>query len=219
MTLRDLRATLRALPVLAGSAPEFVPDQAPDDPISLFAEWLETAVRQGVPEPHAMTLSTVDDTGQPDARVLILKDVDADGWHFAVTAASAKGAQLAANPVAALTFYWPAQVRQIRIRGVVTADSRDRAAADFLARSTGARALALLGRQSQPLTRPADVDGALPAARARLDADPTLVPDEWTSYAVAPDRVEFWQGDPERRHRRLLYVRAAGTWESSLLWP
>jgi pyridoxamine 5'-phosphate oxidase len=76
-----------------------------------------------------------------------------------------------------------------------------------------------LGRQSQPLADAADVDGALSAARAALDADPGIVPDEWVSYAVAPERVEFWQGDPERRHQRLLYTSQPGGWTRALLWP
>jgi pyridoxamine 5'-phosphate oxidase len=215
----EMRSVLRALPVLTGSAPEFDPSRAPDDPMSLFVEWLEGAVDAGVPEPHAMSLSTVDEGGRPDARMLILKDVDSAGWHFAVSAVSRKGSDIAANPVAALTFYWPQLVRQVRVRGTVVADPAAVTADDFLARSPGARAHVLLGRQSQPLADAADVDGALSVARAALDADPGIVPDEWVSYAVAPERVEFWQGDPERRHQRLLYTSQPGGWTRALLWP
>jgi pyridoxamine 5'-phosphate oxidase len=218
----DVRATLRALPVLTGAAPAFDPTCALDDPVALFVEWFTAAVDAGVPEPHAMTLSTTDEHGTPDARMLILKDVDAVGWHFAVSAASRKGAQLGSNPVAALTFYWPAVVRQVRVRGPVTADPPEVTAADFLARSAGARALALMLRQSQTLTDTADLDVALAKARAELEADPARVPDEWVSYAVAPERVEFWQGDPERRHQRLLYTAdldAPGGWSRTRLWP
>jgi pyridoxamine 5'-phosphate oxidase len=136
----DLRSTLRALPVLSGTAPEFDPAQCPDDPTALFAEWFRAAIQAGVAEPHAMTLSTVGADGHPDARVLILKDVDDAGWHFAVSSASKKGADLSSNPVAALTFYWPQLVRQVRLRGAVIADPPDVTAADFLARSDGARA-------------------------------------------------------------------------------
>jgi pyridoxamine 5'-phosphate oxidase len=214
-----MRSVLRALPVLTGSAPDFDPSQTPSDPMSLFVAWFHTAVESGVPEPHAMTLSTVDASGSPDARVLILKDIDSAGWHFAVSAASRKGADLAANPLAALTFHWPQLVRQVRIRGAVAADPPEVASADFLARSAGARAHVLLARQSQPLADAAELDGALSVARAKLDADPLFVPDDWVSYAVAPERVEFWQGDPERRHRRVQYTRDASGWSKTLLWP
>jgi len=218
----EIRSVLRAIPVLTGSAPDFDPGRAPSDPSSLFVEWLQIALEAGVSEPHAMSLSTVDEFGRPDARMLILKDIDSAGWHFAVNGASRKGADLAANPIAALTFYWPQLVRQVRVRGAVAADPPEVTAADFLSRAPGARAQVLLKRQSQPLDDPADMDGALAQARAALDADPGLVPKQWVSYALAPERVEFWQGDPERRHQRLLYTAdpdAAAGWHTSLLWP
>ena len=217
MNPRDMRASLRSLPVLTGDAPDFDPHH--DDPVSMFVDWLGTAVRAGVPEPHAMTLSTVDAAGAPDARVLILKDVDATGWHFAVSAVSKKGADLAANPVAALTFYWPQLVRQVRVRGAVVADPKAVASADFLARSIGARAMVLLRKQSEPFSDDDDLDRALTGPRAALDADPALVPDDWVSYAVVPERVEFWQGDPERRHQRLLFTATDGQWSKHVLWP
>lgn len=87
-----LRTVLRGLAVLKGQAPEFDQCNAPDDPAALFAEWFVLAVEAEVCEPHAMTLSTVDESGRPSAWVLILKDVDAAGWHFAVNAGSRKGA-------------------------------------------------------------------------------------------------------------------------------
>ncbi|HEX7827285.1 MAG TPA: pyridoxal 5'-phosphate synthase [Mycobacterium sp.] len=214
-----MRAVLRSLPVLTGDAPAFDPHQSPDDPVAIFVEWFGAAVSAGVSEPHAMTLSTVDAAGTPDARVLILKDVDAAGWHFAVSATSKKGADLAANPAAALTFYWPQLVRQVRVRGAVVADPETVASADFLARSAGARAMVLVRKQSEPFSDGDDLDRALAGPRAELDANPGLVPKDWVSYAVAPERVEFWQGDPERRHQRLLYSRSDTGWTKSLLWP
>jgi pyridoxamine 5'-phosphate oxidase len=216
----DLRSTLRVLPVLSGTAPDFDPTQCPHDPTALFAEWFRAAIQADVAEPHAMTLSTVGADGHPDARVLILKDVDDAGWHFAVSSASKKGADLSSNPVAALTFYWPQLVRQVRVRGTVVPDPPDVTAADFLARSDGARALVLTRRQSQPLSATTNLDDALAVTRAELDADPNRVPDDWVSYAVRPERVEFWQGDPERRHQRVLYTaHPEGGWRTQLLWP
>jgi pyridoxamine 5'-phosphate oxidase len=216
----DIRDTLRALPVLTGNAPAFDPAECPDDPMTMFAGWFGAAVQAGVPEPHAMTVSTVDGDGHPDARMLILKDLDASGWHFAISTASGKGADISSNPVAALTFYWPQLVRQVRVRGAVVADSTEVTTADFLARSLGARALVLTRNQSQPLLAVTDLDDALAVALDKLDAEPGLVPEEWVSYAVRPERVEFWQGDPERRHQRLRYTeRAEGGWSKQLLWP
>jgi pyridoxamine 5'-phosphate oxidase len=213
------RAFLRALPVLTGNAPEFDTDAAPSDPVTLFASWLQYAVDAGVPEPHAMTISTVDQQGLPRARVLILKAADSAGWHFAVSTVSQKGRDLDANPVAALTFYWPALVRQVRVVGRVVSDGPAASAADFLARPLGSRAMALTLRQSQPLVDPTELGTEIAKAQHRLEVDPDLVPEEWVSYAVEPAEVEFWQGARDRRHLRLHYHRTDGGWDVSRLWP
>src|SRR3981081_4503344 len=143
-TIREL---LRAIPVFAGNLPGFDPEAAPGDPVPLFVQWLAAAVGGRVPEPHAMTLSTVDQQGRPSSRVLVCRDVDAAGsWYFASTAASRKGRELRDNPHAALTFYWPQQGRQIRLRGTAAPAGAERSAADFLARSPQARAESLTGR-------------------------------------------------------------------------
>jgi pyridoxamine 5'-phosphate oxidase len=210
---------------LVGAAPEFDPAQAPADPVALFVQWLLHAVDSGVVEPHAMILSTVgavDATGvaRPSARVLILKDVDAAGWHFGVSSASRKGADLARNPAVSLTFYWPSLGRQVRVDGMALPDTPSVTADDFLARSQGARAMVLTGRQSEPYADPAEISEALAKAHLELERSPALVPAEWVSYAVRADAVEFWQADAGRRHRRLRYERDDDTsWSTTLLWP
>lgn len=148
-----------------------------------------------------------------------LKDVDKDGWHFAVNSVSRKGRELSENPVAALTFHWREQVRQVRVSGPAVADPPDLAAADFRARPVGSRLLALTRRQSDRLSGDAELDEALARAARELAADPDVVPDEWTSYAVRADEVEFWQGHPERRHIRVRYTLDDGTWSRAVLWP
>ncbi|MFT4199580.1 pyridoxal 5'-phosphate synthase [Gordonia sp. (in: high G+C Gram-positive bacteria)] len=213
------RSLLRSLPVLRGTPPGFDPDRAPGDPVDLFAEWLSAAVAAGVPEPHAMTLSTIGPDGGPSSRMLIVKAVDAAGWHFAVNARSPKGGDLAADPRAALTFYWPALVRQIRVVGTAVDEGAAAGAADFLARPTGSREMALTLRQSEPLVDPTEIDTALAESRRRMAADDELVPVEWVSYALAPDSVEFWEGDPQRRHTRLRYRRGDDGWTRERLWP
>ncbi|MFC4139325.1 MULTISPECIES: pyridoxal 5'-phosphate synthase [unclassified Microbacterium] len=135
-SIRDL---LRAVPALTGSAPPFDPLSAPDDPTELFVAWLDEALAADIAEPHAMTLSTVDAEGRPDARTLILKDVDRVGWAFGSTLSSVKGRQLAMHPAAALSFWWPGQVRAVRVRGPVVQASTEESAADLAARSAAAR--------------------------------------------------------------------------------
>lgn len=131
---------LRGRHALTGTAPQWDPEALPDDPTVLFGEWLRAAVAAGVPEPHTVTLATVDAAGVPDARTLILKRVDERGWAIASTRSSRKGAQLSAAPAAALNFWWQPQVRAVRVRGRVEEASAEESAADLAARSPAARA-------------------------------------------------------------------------------
>jgi pyridoxamine 5'-phosphate oxidase len=205
-----IREYLRALPVFAGDLPTFDPADVPDRPDELFVSWLVAAVEAGVREPHATTLSTVGPDGVPSARILIVKNVDAAGWQFAAHAASPKGRDLARHPAAALTFYWPALARQVRVRGPVRPAAAEESAADFLARPAESRAEAARGRQSRPLD-----DRPTP----EISLDPGYVLPEWALYTVEPSDVEFWQGDKHRQHTRLRYSRATPGWDRQLLWP
>jgi pyridoxamine 5'-phosphate oxidase len=217
--MEPLRDSLRPLASLAATPPPFDPVCAPEDPLELFVAWFHQAVDSGQLEPHAMTLSTVDAEGMPDARVLILKDLTDDGWWFASSSASAKGVELTANPVAALTFYWPTVGRSVRIRGGVTRGTADENARDFSRRGLGARAVALGSPQSEPLGSRAASEAAIADAARELDAHPELVSPTWTLWCVQPDTVEFWQSDTERRHQRLRYSRQGQGWSTTLLWP
>ncbi|MDE1995804.1 MAG: pyridoxal 5'-phosphate synthase [Rhizobiaceae bacterium] len=214
-----MKDELRSLASLAGPFPPFDPDAAAGEPRELFATWLRDAIDAGIREPHAMTLSTVDETGLPDARILILKNLDDRGWHFATTNAGPKGRQIAVNPYVALTFYWPSLGRQVRIRGVALDSGTTERDADFRARSAGARAVALLSRQSDPLLSESELDDGLRRQRQRLAADPDLVAPNWAVFVVMPHEVEFWQGDTERRHMRLRYRRDRTGWIKERLWP
>jgi len=214
-----LRSRLRGLRVFSEDLPTFDPASAPDQPAELFVEWLTAAIEAGVPGPHAMTLSTVDAEGRPNARVLILKDVQDGRWQFATTRTSTKGRELDATPAAALTFHWPQLARQVRLRGRVLDAGPEAAARDFLARPDGSRAESLVGRQSQVLREEADLDGALEEARSRVSADPELVPEAWVVYDLVPDEIEFWQGEAHRRHVRLRYVLREHRWVRERLWP
>ena len=166
-----------------------------------------------------MTLSTVDADGMPDLRVLLLKELDDRGWQFATDADSAKGRQIAGQPVAALGFYWREQGRQVRVRGSVVPLDRETSASDFLARPLGSRIASLASEQSGVLPELEVLDQALAAAGRAVDDNPDLVSEGHTVYAVNPVSVEFWQGDAERRHVRLRYRRAGDSWIRELLWP
>ena len=199
------------------------PLPADEEAIGVTGEGSPTRWRlsgEAVPAPHAMTLATADDQGRPSSRVLICKDVDVGGrWYFASGAASGKGRDLAVNPHAAVSFFWPQQGRQIRLRGTTVPAGRLASAADFLARPPASRAEALIGRQSEPLGDLAELDQAYGQALARVTADPGLIAPAWTLYALTADEAEFWQGDLQRRHVRLRYQRAGDIWTRQLLCP
>jgi pyridoxamine 5'-phosphate oxidase len=128
------RQYLRALPDFPDALPDFNPDEAPADPAELFRQWLADALAAGEPQPHACSLATVSSDGQPSSRMLILKNIDRDGWHIATSRSSRKGRELTTNPKAALNFYWPSQGRQVRVAGGVLELSAEASAADWQAR-------------------------------------------------------------------------------------
>jgi pyridoxamine 5'-phosphate oxidase len=209
MSASPARLLLRELPSLAGPLPDFDPAAVADTPQDQFIVWLRAAIAAGIQEPHAMTLATVDADGRPDARVLILKNLDERGWHFATSRQSPKGQHLAGALDVALTFYWPLLGRQVRIRGVAVDQGREVAAADFWARSADARANTALERQSR----------VMDAETTPLPPGAPEVPASWSVFAVRPDTVEFWQGRTDRQHIRLLYERVQSGWKTARLWP
>jgi pyridoxamine 5'-phosphate oxidase len=215
----SIRTVLRRLPVFDSDLDDVDFSDAPADPYRLAHDWLLDAIGRGEPEPHAMTLSTCAADGTPDARVLILKDLDQDGWWFATSNLSGKGQQLAAAPNAALTFHWKSLARQMRVRGSVRTASPADSASDFRARGLGARAVALASHESQPLRSRAECELAVATAHTQLAQNPELIAPHWTIYVLAACQIEFWQADPQRQHRRLEYRFDAGTWTYQLLWP
>ncbi|AVH96953.1 oxidase [Streptomyces cinereoruber] len=218
----DFDRALRSLRVWDTALPAFDPAGAPPGPLALFHDWFTAAVAAGQSEPHTPFLATADEDGRPDVRVVMLHGADARGWHFASHSTSAKGRQLAARPEAALGFYWPVQGRQVRVRGRVATGTPEEAYEDLHARTTGALAAALVGRQSEVLDSPETLAEASAAAWHRAEAEPDAPAPTWTPYTVEPDEVEFFQGDERRRHVRLRYRRDPSSpdgWTRELLWP
>jgi pyridoxamine 5'-phosphate oxidase len=213
---RDLLRTLR---VFDGDLPALDPGDAAPTPEAMFVRWLREAADAGVREPHAVTVATADAAGRPSSRVVVLHDVRDGAWRFATDARSRKATDLAANPWAALSFYWPEQARQVRLSGPARSLGPEASAADFLARSPASRAAGLATRPGEPLGSTAELEAAMADALARVERDPGTVLAEWVLYEVVPDEAEFWQGDPRRAHTRLVYRRGDDGWGSGLVWP
>ncbi|MFD7689994.1 pyridoxal 5'-phosphate synthase [Streptomyces sp. NPDC059781] len=218
----DLHELLRALRVWDPQVTDlraFDPAAAPAEPLPLFTRWFAEAVAAGQTEPHTMSLATADAHGLPDVRIVMLHGADDDGWSFATHAHSRKGGHLAARPYAALAFYWPVLGRQVRVRGPVEAAPAEEAQADLHARSAGALAAALTGRQSELLGSPEELARASEAAWRQAQHAPDTPAPSWTLYRLRADEVEFFQGEPRRRHVRLRYRRGADGWVRETLWP
>ncbi|MCV2464500.1 pyridoxal 5'-phosphate synthase [Streptomyces sp. ICN988] len=218
--LHELLRSLRVWDPEVTELPPLDPAAAPGEPLELFTRWFAEAVAAGEREPHTMSLATADAEGLPDVRIVMLHGADADGWAFATHADSRKGRHLATRPYAALVFYWPALGRQVRLRGPVAVAPAEEASADLHARSTGALAAALTGRQSAELGSADELARASEAAWERAGREPDAPVPSWTLYRLRPDEVEFFQGEARRRHVRLAYRRTGGGgWDRRLLWP
>lgn len=193
------------------------------DPIDQFARWFADAQAAGVPEPNAMTLATAAGGGVPSARVVLLKALDERGFAFFTNYDSRKGAELAANPRAALCFYWQPLERQVRVEGTVAKTSREESEAYFHSRPVAAQVGAWVSRQSVTIASRAELERLQQEVVARFGVDSGGVvplPDFWGGYRVVPQSIEFWQGRPSRLHDRLLYTRQPdGTWRISRLSP
>lgn len=195
--------------------------QAPADPYALFGQWFEEAVRTEQPpvEANACWLATVDGEGQPHCRVLLLKGVDAQGFVFYTNYDSAKGRQLASQPRAAMTFFWPALERQVRIEGLVEQVSAEESDAYYRVRPLGSRLGAWASPQSQAIADRHELEQRLAEVQQRFASGEPNRPPFWGGYRLKPQRIEFWQGRSSRLHDRLDYQRGEGGWQRQRLAP
>jgi len=189
------------------------------DPIRQFERWFADAAAARVPEPNAMTLSTATRDGVPSARIVLLKGVDANGFAFYTDYRSRKGAELAENPLAALTFLWKEIERQVRITGSVARVSTEESEAYFRTRPPGSRLGAWASHQSAVLASREELQARVQDMAARFPDGDVPLPPHWGGFRVTPDEIEFWQGRPSRLHDRLLYRRGERDWEICRLSP
>lgn len=195
--------------------------QAPLEPFALFQHWFADAVKtEQLPvEPNAMTLATVDGEGRPHCRVLLLKGLDARGFTFFSNYDSAKGQQLAINPFAAMTFFWPSLERQVRIEGRVERVTAEECDAYFQVRPLGSRIGAWASPQSRVIAGRDELEDLLAQTEQRFLERAPHCPPHWGGYRLLPERIEFWQGRSSRLHDRLNFRLEGDAWLRERLAP
>jgi pyridoxamine 5'-phosphate oxidase len=198
-----------------------VESEADPDPFAQFRQWFDQAVAEPMYEPNAVALATVGEDGRPGLRMVLMKDFDAAGFVFYSNLESRKGRELAANPEAALMFWWDRLHRQVRVEGRAEPVADAEADAYFASRPHGSRIGAWASPQSAVIPDRAGLEAREAEFRARFpeDAGPVPRPPHWSGWRIAPARFEFWQGRRSRLHDRLVYVRNDSGWRIERLAP
>lgn len=192
----------------------------PSDPFILFQDWLKEAEEKEINDPNAMCLATANAVGQPAARMVLLKGLDANGFHFYTNSESQKGGELSENPQAALLFHWKTLRRQVRVEGKVQV-LPDRYADDYFAsRPRGSRVGAWVSQQSRPLKDYQTLKDETQAREESFAASENIPrPDYWKGYCVVPDKIEFWIDGEFRLHERYIFTRTGDGWRVQMLYP
>lgn len=186
--------------------------------IALYKLW-QALLGHSSADVNAMTLATVDASGQPSTRTVLLKGVDSRGFIFFTNYDSRKGNELGSNPRAALTFFWPELERQICVAGAVEKLSREESEVYFKSRPRGSQIGAWASHQSQPVADRAALEKIWQTIAAKFPNEIPLPPN-WGGFVLRPTRIEFWQGRPSRLHDRFSYsTQSDGSWRLERLSP
>lgn len=190
------------------------------DPIQQFTRWFEEALQSQLLDVNAMTLATATRSGEPSARIVLLKGADANGFVFYTNYDSRKGQDLAENPRACLLLFWGELERQVRITGSVTRTSIEESDEYFHARPVESQISAAISPQSRPVRDRDELEARYNEFAQAHAGQVIALPSNWGGYRVRPDTIEFWQGRKGRLHDRLLYTRATDdTWSRVRLAP
>ena len=191
------------------------------DPFGLFRQWFAEAAEKEVNDPDAITLATVDESGMPDARAMLCKQVDERGFVFYTNAESAKGGEIAANPKAAILYHWKSLRRQVRARGPLAKISDADSDAYFASRPRLSRIGAWASQQSRPLESRVKLMGAVAVLTAKFGVGDIPRPPYWGGFRLTPVQIEFWQDHQYRLHDRVRFTRESegDPWRRQRLYP
>ena len=188
------------------------------NPLDQFNNWLQEAIKNQVPEPNAMVLSTVNKDGQPGARNVLLKSADDDGFIFFSNKNSDKAEDLKQNPNCTLLFSWLSQHRQVIVKGKAEEISREESNTYFQTRPYGSRISAWVSEQSQVIKNREELETKVKEFMEKYPENVPM-PDYWGGYLVKPESIEFWQGRPSRLHDRIRFTKKGNTWTIERISP
>ncbi len=190
------------------------------DPVQQFEKWFDESLQAKVPEPSAMTLSTVTESGRPSARIVLLKGIEQGKFIFYTNYQSQKGKELEHNAMCALTFFWPELERQIRIEGITTRVDTDTSEKYFQSRPRGSQIGAWASPQSTVIDDRNIIEARVKELENKFKNQESIPrPHQWGGYAVDPFEIEFWQGRPSRLHDRIVYYKMEDGWTIRRLAP
>jgi pyridoxamine 5'-phosphate oxidase len=197
------------------------PEPFQSNPFDHFRIWFRRAtMRRDIRHPEAACLSTVSRGGVPEGRVVLLKRAGTDGFVFFTNTLSAKGRALSRRPVAALTFFWEALERQVRLQGKVSPVDRREADVYFQTRPRASQLGAWASRQSEFLPDRKTLERRFLRFQKKFRGGPVPRPPDWSGYRLVPDRAEFWIARPRRLHDRLVYIKKGrARWKKARLYP
>ncbi|MDN2662031.1 pyridoxamine 5'-phosphate oxidase [Psychromonas sp. 14N.309.X.WAT.B.A12] len=189
------------------------------DPIQFFNTWLKEAEDTGVVLPESMSVSTCTVEGRPSSRMVLLKEVDQEGFVFFTNYGSRKAGELEENPFAALLFHWNILQRQVRIEGKIERVSHAESEAYFHSRGRGSQIGAWASKQSQVLDERQTLVDSVKYYEEKFAGQTVPLPDFWGGYRVIPEKIEFWQGKADRLHDRFTYTKSGQDWIINRLNP
>lgn len=189
------------------------------NPVNQFTQWFDQALKSDVTEPNAMHLATLDKEGNPTGRIVLLKGIEDQNFVFYTNYNSHKGQEIEKHPFVSLTFFWPELERQVRVQGSVHKVSADLSDTYFASRPRGSQIGAWVSPQSQTIESREMLEKLNQDLTAKFEGKAIERPKHWGGYAVHPEKIEFWQGRPNRLHDRICYTKEVSSWKVERLAP
>ena len=189
------------------------------NPLDLLSRWMQDAIDSGVTEPNAMNIATVDSKGNPRNRMVLLKYLEGDDIGFFTNLKSDKSLEIRAHSMVSATIWWPEMERQVRIEGVATQMDRALAEDYHSSRPRKSRVAAWASDQSRPLGSREELEERFDQYDSMFYGEDVPLPPFWGGYTIRADKIEYWEGRPNRLHERFVVMRGEEGWEMTRLYP